>query len=93
MHTGPERIRGLSHPIVNTYEEACHVVEHLGIVPLSSFIPGHPSLVSITQDAAWHTGTDTVPGSGETALPVRAPPHKAHQRFSYIKDSPSISER
>src|SRR5712692_937761 len=61
MHTGPERISGLSHPIVNTYEEACHVVEHLGIVPLSSFIPGHPSLVSITQDAAWHTGTDTDP--------------------------------
>jgi hypothetical protein len=51
----------LSHPIVNTYEEAGDVVEHLGIVPLSSFIPGHPSLVSITQDSAWHTGMDTDP--------------------------------
>ena len=51
----------MSHPIVNTYEEACDVVEHLGIVPLSSFIPGHPSLVSITQDSAWHTGMDTDP--------------------------------
>ena len=51
----------MSHPIVNTFEEACDVVEHLGILPLSSFIPGHPSLVSITQDAAWHTGTGTDP--------------------------------
>lgn len=51
----------MSHPIVTTYEEACHEVEHLGIVPLSSFIPDHPSLVSITQDAAWHTGTATDP--------------------------------
>lgn len=51
----------MSSPIVNTYEEACHVVEYLGILPLSSFIPGHPSLDSITQPAAWHTGTDTDP--------------------------------
>jgi len=28
---------------------------------LSSFIPSHPSLASITQDAAWHTGTNTDP--------------------------------
>ncbi len=61
MQAGAERSRGLSHPIVNTYEEACHVIEHLGVVPLSSFIPGHPSLVSITQEAAWHTGTGTDP--------------------------------
>ncbi len=61
VHADPERSRSLSHPIVNTFEEACGVVEHLGILPLSSFIPGHPSLASITQDAAWHTGTDTDP--------------------------------
>jgi hypothetical protein len=51
----------LSDHIVNTYEEACHVVKYLGILPLSSFIPGHPSLDTITQPAAWHTGTDTDP--------------------------------
>ena len=51
----------MSQTIVNTFEEACDVVEHLGILPLSSFIPGHPSLISITQDTAWHTGTDTDP--------------------------------
>ena len=49
------------HPIVNTYEEACHVVADVGILPLSSFIPGHPSLDSITLPAAWHTGTATDP--------------------------------
>jgi hypothetical protein len=51
----------LSHSIVNTFEEACDVVEHMGILPLSSFIPDHPSLVSITRDDAWHTGMDTDP--------------------------------
>ncbi len=51
----------MSQTIVNTFEEVCDVVEHLGILPLSSFIPGHPSLISITQDTAWHTGTDTDP--------------------------------
>jgi hypothetical protein len=47
--------------MVNTFEEACDVVEHMGILPLSSFIPDHPSLVSITRDDAWHTGMDTDP--------------------------------
>ena len=51
----------LAHPTAITYEEACEVVEHLGILPLSSFIPGHPSLASITLPEAWHTGMDTDP--------------------------------
>jgi hypothetical protein len=51
----------LTHPIVKTYEEACQVVEAMGILPLSSFIPDHPSLDSITQPDAWHTGTETDP--------------------------------
>lgn len=51
----------MSHPIVNTFKEACDIVEQLGILPLSSFIPGHPSLASITQDNAWHTGMDSDP--------------------------------
>ncbi|HET9999317.1 MAG TPA: hypothetical protein VFQ36_00400 [Ktedonobacteraceae bacterium] len=52
---------GLAHPIAITYREACDVVENLGILPLSSFIPGHPSLVSITRPEAWHTGMDSDP--------------------------------
>jgi len=51
----------MSYPAVNTYEEACDVIDQLGILPLSSFIPDHPSLVSITHDAAWHTGMGSDP--------------------------------
>lgn len=51
----------LAHPIAITYQDACDVVENLGILPLSSFIPGHPSLVSITRPEAWHTGMDSDP--------------------------------
>jgi len=49
------------HRIVNTYEEASQAVEQLGILPLSNFIPGHPSLESLTEPGAWHTGADTDP--------------------------------
>jgi hypothetical protein len=51
----------VSHLIVKSYEEASRAVEHLGILPLSSFIPAHPSLDSITEPGAWHTGADTDP--------------------------------
>lgn len=51
----------MSHLIVKTYEEASRAVEQLGILPLSGFIPDHPSLDSITEPAAWHTGAETDP--------------------------------
>jgi len=51
----------VSHLFVKTYVEASRAVEQLGILPLSGFIPAHPSLDSITEPAAWHTGTDTDP--------------------------------
>ena len=51
----------MPYPIVNTFEEACEVIEQLGILPLSSFIPEHPSLVSITREDAWHTGMESDP--------------------------------
>ena len=51
----------MSYPIVKTYEEASRAIEHLGILPLSRSIPAHPSLDSITEPAAWHTGTETDP--------------------------------
>lgn len=47
--------------IVNTYEEAGQAIASLGILPLSSFIPGHPSLESLTAPSAWHTGDETDP--------------------------------
>jgi len=51
----------VSHPIVKTYEEARQAIEHLGLLPVSGFLPDHPSLDSITDPAAWHTGTETDP--------------------------------
>jgi hypothetical protein len=51
----------MPHPIVTTYEEACQVLTQLGIMPLSSFIPDHPSLESLTRPDAWHTDADTDP--------------------------------
>jgi hypothetical protein len=51
----------LPDQIVKTYEEACQAVHHWGILPLSSFIPDHPSLEAITYPGAWHTGLGTDP--------------------------------
>jgi hypothetical protein len=51
----------MSHPMATTFAEAADIIEHFGILPLSSFIPDHPSLVSITRPDAWHTGEDTDP--------------------------------
>ncbi len=51
----------MPYPMALTFTETAQVIEHLGILPLSSFIPDHPSLVSITREDAWHTGADTDP--------------------------------
>src|SRR5260370_1388429 len=60
-HSNQKRSLHVSHLIVKTYEEASRAVEQLGILPLSSFIPAHSSLDSITEPGAWHTGADTDP--------------------------------
>lgn len=46
---------------VTTYEEASQTIASLGILPLSGFIPGHPSLESLTAPSSWHTGDETDP--------------------------------
>ncbi|NQX67089.1 hypothetical protein HQN90_13300 [Paenibacillus alba] len=46
---------------ISTYEEAKHLVKEIGILPLSSFIPDHPSLDSVTKFKDWHTGLETDP--------------------------------
>lgn len=51
----------MSHLIVKTYAEASEAVERLGILPLSGFIPEHPSLDSMTEPQAWHTGSEIDP--------------------------------
>ena len=60
MSKRTRRVR-LPNQTITTYEEACHAVEQWSILPLSSFIPDHPSLESLTSPDAWHTGLDTDP--------------------------------
>ncbi len=55
---------------IGTYEEACQAIAHWGMVPLSSFIPAHPSLESLTRPEAWHTGLQTDPWLWRDRLPV-----------------------
>jgi hypothetical protein len=51
----------LSDLVIETYEEVCQFVEQVGILPLSGFIPEHPSLDALTQPESWHTGAETDP--------------------------------
>jgi hypothetical protein len=51
----------MSFETVQTFEAAGFVIQEQGILPLSSFIPDHPSLASITDYSNWHTGTETDP--------------------------------
>jgi hypothetical protein len=46
---------------VNCYEDAVKVVHEVGILPLSSLIPNHPSLESITNKSDWYTSTSMDP--------------------------------
>jgi hypothetical protein len=51
----------LSYSVIKTYAEACSAVEQLGILPLSNYFPDHPSLETLTDPSAWHTGALTDP--------------------------------
>ena len=42
--------------LITTYEEAAELIRRVGILPLSSFVPEHPSLEGVTRKEAWHTG-------------------------------------
>jgi hypothetical protein len=46
---------------VNSYEDAVQILHHVGILPLATLIPNHPSLGSITNSSDWHTGTSMDP--------------------------------
>lgn len=53
-----------------TYKEAVEVVNEVGILPLSSFIPDFPSLDTITLKENWHTGTELDPWLWRAQFPV-----------------------
>jgi hypothetical protein len=55
---------------IEQYEEVCQMIAHWGIVPLSSFIPDHLSLESITLPEAWHTGSRNDPWLWRDRLPT-----------------------
>lgn len=45
----------------STYGEIVSLVRSYGILPLSGFVPDHPSLDSVTEPSSWHTGSDHDP--------------------------------
>lgn len=47
--------------IITNYKDACKYIQEIGIFPLTSFIPDHPSLDSITSKHLWYTGTKIDP--------------------------------
>ncbi|AJS58423.1 AlkZ-related protein [Paenibacillus sp. IHBB 10380] len=55
--------------IIHTYDEAVKLIEQIGILPLASMIPGHPSLVSVTAPNQWHSDTDNDPWKWRTRFP------------------------
>ncbi len=56
---------------IEQYEEACQAVAHWGILPLSSFLPDHPSLESLTRPEAWHNGLQNDPWLWRDRLPAQ----------------------
>ncbi len=56
--------------LLETYEEACQAIKQWSILPLSSCIPDHPSLGSLTRAQAWHTGLLTDPWLWRDRLPA-----------------------
>ncbi|CAN7335888.1 hypothetical protein LJR153_001927 [Paenibacillus sp. LjRoot153] len=53
----------------DTYEDVKRLIKEIGIMPLSSFIPEHPSLESLTVHEQWHTGLETDPWLWRDRLP------------------------
>ncbi len=63
------------YEIIHTYEEVIQLIERVGILPLASLIPEHPSLSSVTESRQWHSGTDQDPWSWRVRFPGMVQPH------------------
>lgn len=57
------------HEGVTTFEEMAEVVARLGIVPLASLIPEHPSVNGLTLAENWHTDTELDPWGWRVRFP------------------------
>jgi hypothetical protein len=51
----------MSVELIRTFTDAGKVIQEQGILPLTSFIPNHPSLKAITAPNNWHTGLESDP--------------------------------
>ncbi len=60
----------MSRTYVETYQDACDLIQAWGIVPLGKGIPAHPSLSSCTRAESWHTDGDDDPWQWRVRLPV-----------------------
>ncbi|WP_379139982.1 hypothetical protein [Paenibacillus sp. sgz500992] len=54
---------------VTTYKEMAEVIAKLGVVPLASLIPEHPSLNGLTKAENWHTGSELDPWGWRAQFP------------------------
>ncbi|WP_438350835.1 AlkZ-related protein [Paenibacillus sp. FA6] len=51
----------LEQEMIHTYEEATQLIQRVGILPLATIIPSHPSLGSVTDPNQWHTSSELDP--------------------------------
>lgn len=56
--------------MIDSYEEAVSVIEEIGILPLASIIPNHPSLEELTPKEHWHTGDKSDPWLWRVRFPA-----------------------
>lgn len=54
---------------IETYKEACLLMEKLGMLPLAPLLPDHPSLTAVTPEENWHTGSGTDPWQWRVRFP------------------------
>lgn len=61
--------KGYEKESVITFEEAAEIVAKIGILPLATLIPDHPSLNGLTKAENWHTGSELDPWSWRVRFP------------------------
>ncbi|MDQ0195023.1 AlkZ-related protein [Paenibacillus wynnii] len=54
---------------ITTYDEAANIISEIGILPLATLLPDHPSLNSLTKAENWHTGSELDPWAWRARFP------------------------
>ncbi|MFF2907745.1 hypothetical protein [Paenibacillus sp. NPDC057934] len=55
--------------IITTFEDAADLLEKVGILPLATLIPDHPSLNGVTKTENWHSDTELDPWKWRVKFP------------------------